>query len=189
MKVIKALTALMLALALGIPAASAQRMALKTNALYWATATPNIDAEMRLGGKWTAELSLGWNPFELGGDRKLKHVAVQPELRRWLCAPWQGHFLAAHLLYSHFNASKINLPLFSELKDYRFQGDLGGIGVGYGYNFLLSPRWSLELEAAIGVVVARYKKYNCGHCGTLIDRATRTKVTPTKLAVNLVYYL
>ena len=37
--------------------------ALKTNAVYWATTTPNIGAEVRLAPKWTLEAEVGLNPF------------------------------------------------------------------------------------------------------------------------------
>ncbi len=88
---------------------SAQHTAVKTNALYWATTTPNLAVETKLARKWTGELSVGWNPFAFSDNRKIKHIAVQPEVRYWLCSPYAGHFLAAHLIYSHYNAGGINL--------------------------------------------------------------------------------
>lgn len=34
---------------------SAQKLAVKTNALYWMTATPNVDVEFALADRWTVE--------------------------------------------------------------------------------------------------------------------------------------
>ena len=38
-------------------------IALKTNALYWSTATPNLGMEVRWASKWTMEAEIGLNPF------------------------------------------------------------------------------------------------------------------------------
>lgn len=49
-------------LALSSLTASAQDVAVKTNALYWATATPNIGLEASVGKKHTVQLFNGVNP-------------------------------------------------------------------------------------------------------------------------------
>lgn len=47
----------------------AQTVAIKTNALYWATTTPNIGVEMTVDKKHTAQLFYGLNPWkQSGGD-------------------------------------------------------------------------------------------------------------------------
>ena len=175
--------------ALAAVVAHAQNTVVKTNALYWATATPNLAIEQRLGGRWTAELSAGYNPFTFSGNKKLRHIAVQPEARYWLCQPYGGHFFGLHLIYSHFNAGGVKMPfgLFSGLADYRYQGDLGAAGVGYGYTWLLSRRWSLEAEVGVGVGYASYGKYECATCGSKVGSEHKTVLMPTKAAVSLVY--
>ena len=45
----------------------AQTVAIKTNALYWATTTPNIGVELSLNNKHTAQLFYGLNPWEQSG--------------------------------------------------------------------------------------------------------------------------
>ncbi len=183
--------AAVLLLLLAASYAHAQRTALKTNALYWATATPNVAVETQLGRKWTADLSLGYNPFSWKDNKKWKHVAVQPELRYWLCAPYAGHFLAANLLYTHYNAGGVKLPfgIWPGLEDGRFQGDLGAVGVGYGYSWLLSNRLSLEAEATVGYGFTRYKEYDCQTCGSFRGTKNKHLFMPTRLAVTLVYFL
>lgn len=177
-----------------VSAIHAQTMALKTNALYWATTTPNLAFETRIAKKWTADLSIGYNPFTLSksDNKKLKHVAVQPEFRYWLCAPYSGHFIGGHLLYSHYNAGGIDLPfgIFPELKDHRFQGDLAAIGVLYGYSWMLpGNRWSIEAVLGLGYGITWYDKYACEVCGDKLGRETKHLFMPTKIALSLVYYL
>ena len=43
---------------------SAQDVALKTNALYWATTTPNMGIEAAVGKKHTLQLFYGLNPWK-----------------------------------------------------------------------------------------------------------------------------
>lgn len=72
---------LLLVSALFITAASAQDWCLKTNLAYWATTTPNIGVEKRLSDHWSLDLSTGWNPFTFRKNKKLKHIAIQTEMR------------------------------------------------------------------------------------------------------------
>lgn len=68
-----------MALLLFLPVRSAaQDMAVKTNAVGWATVSPNIAFEYRVARKWTLDLSLSYNPFTFGDNKKWRHVAVQP---------------------------------------------------------------------------------------------------------------
>lgn len=165
-----------------------QHIAVKTNALYLATATPNLALEARMSPKWTAEISVGYNPFTFSDNRKLRHIALQPEVRRWLCSPFAGHFVAAHAVYSHFNAGGISLPFFPNLGDYRYQGDLGAVGIGYGYSWMLpGNRWSLEAEIGIGVGYASYGKYECATCGSKVADESKVRLMPTKAALSIVY--
>lgn len=173
-----------------IAPAKAQNVAVKTNALYWATASLNAAAEAKVADKWTVDLSVGYNPFTFSDNKKLKHIAVQPEARYWLCRVFSGHFVGAHILYSHYNAGGINLPVFPELKDNRFQGDLGAIGIAYGYSWMLpSKRWSIEAEIGLGYGITKYSKYECATCGSKLAEETRSLFLPTKLALTVVYYI
>ena len=175
----------------GTQRVSAQRIALKTNALYWATTTPNIGAELKVAPRWTLGLTAGYNPFTFSENAKLKHVLIEPEARYWLCSTYAGHFVGVNALYSHYNAGNIDVPfgIFPELDDHRFQGDIGAVGVLYGYSWMLGRRWSLEAAIGIGVGVTHYKKYMCEVCGSQVDERTRWLFMPTKLAVSVVYYI
>lgn len=190
----KLIYAISLFLVVNVVSARAQTMAIKTNVLYWATTTPNVAFETKIAKKWTLDFSVGYNPFTLSksDNKKLKHVAIQPEVRYWLCSPYAGHFVGGHLLYSHYNASGIDVPfgLFPELKDHRFQGDLGAVGVLYGYSWMLpGDRWSIEGVIGIGYGITHYSKYACEVCGSKVGTETKSLFMPTKLALSVVYYI
>lgn len=171
----------------------AQRYALKTNLLYDAAATPNLGFEAQLGRKVTGQIVAGLNTWDINSDknRKWRHVLVQPEVRYWLCAPYSGHFLGAHLIYSHYNAGNVHLPfgLWSGLRDHRYQGDLGAIGVAYGYSWMLGRRWSIEGSVGVGYGITHYRKYDCVTCGTYHGTETKHLFMPTKLSLSVIYYL
>jgi len=114
----------------------AQDMALKSNVLYDVTTTINLGYEIALNHKTTLDIWLNYNPWTLGNkwvglyedelaglggisnsgasaskrDKKLKHLAIQPEVRWWLCEKFNGHFFGAHLHGGLYNIGALKLP-------------------------------------------------------------------------------
>lgn len=68
------------------------KFAIKTNALYCTTSTPNLGFEVALAKKLTLDVSGNYNPWKFSKDRQIKHWLVQPELRYWLCERFNGSF-------------------------------------------------------------------------------------------------
>ena len=85
------------------------KFAIKTNALYWATSTPNVGIEVGLAKKLTLDISGNYNPWKFGDDRQIKHWLVQPELRYWLCERFNGSFFGLHGHYGEMNVSNLNI--------------------------------------------------------------------------------
>lgn len=84
---------------------STQNVAVKTNALYWATTTPNIGVEASVGKKHTLQLFYGLNPWKQSGgkQRSLRHWLLMPEYRYWFCESFNGWFVGAHLMGGQLN--------------------------------------------------------------------------------------
>lgn len=169
----------------------AQKLGVKTNVLYDATSTLNLGLELGLSSRWTLDLSGNYNPWTFSENKKLKHWMVQPEGRYWLCERFNGHFFGVHALGGEFNAANLDLPFgtFSALEDSRAQGWFAGGGVGYGYQWLLGKRWSLEAELGLGFIHAGYKRYECEHCGDYLGKATKNYLGVTKAAVSIIYII
>lgn len=165
--------------------------ALKTNLLYDLTTTFNLGAELRVGDRYTLDLSVNYNPWTFSHNKKLKHLLIQPELRYWLCEPFNKHFFGAHLMYSRFNVGNLNFPLdiLPSLDDYRYQGNLYGGGFSYGYQWYLSPRWSMEATFGFGYFYMDYKKYECHNCGKYIESGDKHYFGPTKAGISLIYMI
>lgn len=173
----------------------AQEVAVKTNLLYWATTTPNLGVEMALNKKTTLELQGGYNPFRFSSketNRKLWHWLAMGEYRYWFCERFNGHVMGVHTFYSAYNTSgyKLGLLFGSDSKQHRYEGNIMGVGISYGYNWMLSKRWNLELSAGIGYGRMNYDKFECPRCGEKVKSDVKDNYFgPTKAAISLVYLI
>lgn len=131
--------------------ATAQRVALKTNALYWATASPNLGLELRVNRHITFNVEGTFNRLKAGKFDTRAEI-VNPEVRYWFSArPQAGHFLGVAAVVSNYNLL---------IDHQRHNGDLAGGGLTYGYSFVLGRHWSLEATVGGGMVYRREKNYD-----------------------------
>lgn len=101
------------------------RFAVRTNALYWATASLNAGFEVGLDPRTSWEVAGGYNPWTFGDNRKLKFWTAQTEFRYWLRRRFAGHFFGLHVLYADYNAGGVKL---FGMGDRRYEGFLYGAG-------------------------------------------------------------
>ena len=181
------------ALFLTLTVARGQNVALKSNLLYDATLTVNAGIEVGLAPRWSFDLSGNYNGWAVNGH-KWKHWLAQPELRYWFCDRFAGHFIGLHALGGEYNFGNFDTKLsflgtdYSVFADHRHQGWYAGAGIAYGYSFILSRHWNLELELGAGYVYTRYDVFECQGCGRKVEEdKPHHYVGPTKAAVNLVY--
>lgn len=191
MKIVKKLALLLLLLTAG-KTVNAQDVALKTNLLYDASATVNAGFEFGLAPRWTLDLSGNYNGWDVN-NHKWKHWMAQPEFRYWFCDRFARHFFGFHLLGGEYNIGMIKNNVkflgndYSPLTNHRYQGWGAGVGVAYGYAFILGDHWNLELELGVGYVYLNYDKFQCAECGRKVSEGDRHYIGPTKAAINLVY--
>ena len=134
----------------------------KTNALYWATASLNAGFETGLAPDISLVIDAGYNPWTFGDNRKFKFWLLQPEVRHWFGCRSEGHFLGVHFLYAGFNVGGVK---FLGMADRRYEGSLYGAGVAYGYRWPVGKRWSVEATAALGYLRSDYERYVWKRCG------------------------
>lgn len=172
--------------------AFAQRMAVKSNLLFDALASPNIGMEILVAPQWTLDVMAHYQPFAPNDNHRWKHWLLQPEARRWLCTPFAGHFLGAHMLGGRFNIGGVHLP-FGMLKgthEGRYEGWLLGAGISYGYHWVLTPHWGIEASLGLGAAFVRSDRYRCGHCGDKLRTAkNHGYYGPTKAAISVIYMI
>jgi len=177
-----------------------QKVAVKSNLLYDATATFNFGVEVGLGKRTSIEVSGNYNPWTFPGNRKMKHWLVQPEFRFWTCSRFSGHFWGVHAHYAQYNWGGM-LPwgfdsgkMFGSIKNenimnHRYEGWLAGGGISYGYHWIIGKRWGLEAEIGVGYAYLKYDKFRCEKCGDKLGNNHKNYWGPTKAAVTLIYLI
>lgn len=193
MRVINKLIVVAILMCLCILSVHAQQIGFKSNALYWATTTPNIGLEMEVGKKQTAQVFMGLNPWkQSGGDQsRLRHWLVMPEYRYWFSQNFEGWFLGAHALGGQYNVGGVKFPfgLLKGLRNHRYEGWYVGGGITAGKQWNLSKHWNLEASLGLGYIHTAYDKFNCGTCGEKLKSAHKNYVGPTKVALSLIYLI
>ena len=177
------------------------QVAITNNLLYDATTTPNLGIEVGVARRSSVQLVYGLNPWkfqsETNGTRMVRHWVVMPEYRWWTCTRFNGHFVGVHAMGGQFDASSVDIPLpgiflggidlSEQLRNKSFEGSFAGIGVTYGYQWILSRHFNLEAEAGIGYNHVWYNMYACGVCGPRQKEGSTNYLGVTKLGVSLLY--
>lgn len=169
-------------LLMGCPTtANAQRIAVKTNALYWAAASPNLGLEMRINRHITFNLEGTFNRLKVGKYDTRAEIFT-PEARYWFSArPQAGHFLGIAGLAANYNLL---------LNHKRYDGDAFGGGLTYGYSFVLSRHWSIETTIGGGAIYRHEKNYDEREDFRPTSmNLKKWQLFPLKAGVNFVYII
>lgn len=180
----------------------AQVVALKNNLLYDAAATPNLTIEWKVADRWTMDLTAGLNPFPLVSKdeelamsgkepHKWRHLLLDLELKYWFCAPFVRDFVGINVGYTHYNVVGGKYPigwLYPDVLTKRLEGDAFMAGASYGWSWILSPHWSLELAAGLDGGFTWYEEYDCVYCGTHYGPKKLWFVLP-KFDVNIIWQI
>ena len=169
---------------------NAQKVGLKTNALYWATATPNLGLEVALADRWTFDFEGGYNPWTFNEEKnvKVKHFLVSPEFRYWFCESFNGHFIGINGNYTQFNVSGSLFPV-EKFENSRLEGWAAGAGVTYGYACPISRRWNMEFTVGLGYWHSEYDRYESRKCGMFFDHNVISTFGPTDLGISFIYLI
>lgn len=164
-------------------------LAVKANIPHWATATPNLGIEVAFRHKMTFELSGGYNPFEFKDDKQWKHWIIWPEVRHWLNETFNGHSIGLHGVFAGFDVGGLDLPVkqLSGLKDKRVKGNINGVGLSYGYAWIIGNNLLLEVNAGAGYGRLNYDVFTKGSNGYKTNEGRKHYIGPTKGAISLVY--
>ena len=170
------------------------KFAIKTNALYWATSTPNLGFEVGLAKKLTLDVSGNYNPWKFSDNKQFKHWLVQPELRYWTCDVFNGWFFGLHAHGGQMNIGGIDVPFVlqkgdGKMKEHRYEGYFWGGGLSAGYQWVVSNRFNIEASLGIGYVHTRYDKYKCTTCGKKEGKGDADYIGPTRAAISIIYML
>lgn len=167
-----------------IPVLETRFFAAKTNLLFGAATIANVGFEMELGRKWSIDIPFYYSPYNISPTRKLRVMATQPELRRWLTKAGEGHFFGLHGTIAGFNVA---------INDHgRYQDPdrpMWGFGLGYGYalNFGVDKKWGLEFNVGFGFVNYEYDVYYNRENGQKFRSGEDWWWGPTRAGITLTY--
>ena len=182
----------------GIPCMS-QGISVRNNLLWDASGTANIGLEIPISEHWTIGANgaiktwprfFVWDAGTVEDPSQWKYFSVVPEVRYYPGQVYNGWFLGADLLYTHFNAGKITLPLGigKDLRNHRQQGDFYGAGLFAGHSWWLSDHFRIEAEAGLGAGYRNATRYECAHCGAELNKSDGLQLVP-KLGINIAWNL
>lgn len=170
----------------------AGEVALKSNALYDLTGTLNLGVEFPVAPQWTIDVSMNLNAWKYG-EKSLRHTLIQPEGRYWMGLRNTGHFFSGSALVGYYDIGNFKWPFgnmghdFKNLRDFTYRGWIYGLGVGYGYSWMIADNWNFELELAIGYAHASYDRYSVvGH--KYDGHVSKNYFGPIKAAATFSYF-
>ena len=167
----------------------AQRMAVNNNALFDLTGALSAGVEVPLSKKQSFEVYGSLRPWKRGQNSVHKHWLVQAQYRLWPCQVMNGFFFGPYAHVGEFNLGNKNLclGLLKGLKPYRYEGTLAGVGLGAGYEYVLTRHLNLGAEIGVGYTYIKYKKYDCEVCGSLKKDDKYNYVGISRAALSLIY--
>ena len=175
----KKLTLLVIAI-LTAQTLSAQYSAVRTNTLGWLAGTPNIGLDVSVSPRWSVEGCTYWNPIKTGGFRTTAWGASLGA-RYWRFEPHVGKFVGLHATGGRYDVGG---------KTWHYEGFFSGLGMSYGYSWLLKTRWNLTAELGAGIFYSHDKKqkYGYGDCEDIyIYHYKRIVLAPSRSEISVSY--
>lgn len=122
----------------------AQRVAVSTDVLQWATVSANLGFEIAVSQHNAFAFSASVCPVQVSERLSVSHISVSPEYKYWFNMPFYGHYAGADLLYSSYDMSG---------SLYERTGNLLAACANYGYSFIIGRRWNIVPHVGAGIGV------------------------------------
>ena len=94
-------------------------------------------------------------------------------------------------LYANYNPWKYKdqkmMKMLAIQPELRFKGHFYGLGVSYGYQWILAKHWNLEGNIGVGYARVKYEQFECKTCGEKVSEGHKNYLGPTKAAISLIY--
>lgn len=167
------------------------KIALKTNILFDAAITPNLEIETCLGKQKRisimAEIWFPW--YKASSNKKAYEVNMAGiETRFWMqkqdiSHPFLGHFVGLYAAIGKYDL---------EWDAKGNQGEFYSTGITYGWTHKMSKKLNLELSLSSGIIIGPYKHYEAKYeYQHLIYQYSKhwTYFGPTKAKISIVWLL
>lgn len=162
----------------------AQRMALTSNLLEDAVLTPNLGLDIVVADRQSIAFDVSFAPYKLTEKFHNKHMAIRAGYKYWFSQALYAHFISIDGVVS---SSDVRIGKLGARDEYL------GLGVGYGYSFIVNKR--LNIVPNMGIGIAYGSRYDgTDHMvkpneGVQATATTGLKPVITRLGVTIQYVL
>lgn len=157
---------------------------IKSNALYWAVAIPNVGIETRLGNHFTFNVDLTASLWKEIKGKPYLGMQLIPEFRYYPKAAFNGFYVGGFTGMDAFRTSKWNYSP-SHVQD----GVGICLGLSLGYELPIAKRWSMDFYAGGGWHLAWYYGTNITTGERYVGWNRSAETIPYKLGVTFAYRL
>ena len=127
----------------------AQRIAVTTNALEDIVLTPNVGVDVVVADRQSITFDASVSPYKIADNFHNKRMTVRVGYKYWFNQAFYAHYVGVDAVLS---SSDVGVASFKSRDEYI------GVGVGYGYSFILGKR--LNLVPHVGIGIAYGKSYD-----------------------------
>ncbi|MFA6871335.1 MAG: DUF3575 domain-containing protein [Bacteroidaceae bacterium] len=157
----------------------AQKIAIKTNALEWAIASPNIGGEFFLNKRISLGVNVSASPVKIGSFKNF-HFSIEPEARYWFKRPQAGPFVGLASRMAEYSVS---------LNDTNYKGNFITFGATCGYSWLIGERWNIEAVIGLGYLNCKQKKWSDDEPMPEVNNDNIKTLAPIKLGLSFSYII
>ena len=158
---------------------------IKGNAVYWLLGMPNVSAEVAVADHLTLSGELFYSPWKSVNGNPLLFLQFNPDVRWYPKGLFAGFYTGVYASVQDFKLSKWNYWNRNEYQD----GWGYGFGATFGYQAILTDRWSLDTNAGGGWHYGRYRGFYKSTGEMYIDWNGSGEWLPYRLAVSVCYRL
>lgn len=180
---IKLVVAAILMIAAGT-SASAQRIAVSTNLLEDAILTPNIGVEVMMADRQSVTFDTSIAPFKATESLHNKCMTLRAGYKYWFEQALYGHYIGVDAVAT---SSDLRIGRYSSRDQYI------GLGIGYGYSFIIGKRFNIIPSMGVGVAYGKnYEGYDMmDESGVGVEAVAVPAIKPilTRFAVTFQYVL
>lgn len=161
----------------------AQRVALTSNLLEDAVLTPNIGVDIVVADRQSITFDASFAPYKLSEQFHNKRMTFRAGYKYWFNQALYAHYIGVDAVASSSDVG---------LGRNKFRDEYIGLGIGYGYSFIIGKK--LNIVPGFGIGLAYGNSYE-GHDHMNSGQAVHAVATPgfkpilTRLSVTIQYIL
>lgn len=160
--------------------AFSQTVSMSTNFLDWAElGTVNAGASYAVSRHWSVNASGMYNPFRLF-DVQLKKRSASLGARYWPWHVYSGWWTALGGRWSEFSENWFD-------EEQTREGTRLGGGLSFGYSYMVTPHFNIDLGVGLWTGQEKYRKYECPVCGRILESGEKIFVRPDNFLVSFAY--